>query len=74
MANDYVCKNCGFRGLPKRVVPGSLLAEIFLWCLFVAPGVIYTAQRLIHSYDGCPACKKPFMSPMGKKLLEGQQS
>ncbi len=73
-ANMPVCTNCGFQGKPKLYTKGNLLLEIFLWLIFLLPGIIYSIWRHASRYKGCPECGAanmiPATSPMTKKILE----
>jgi len=73
-AKEFVCKFCGFVGKPKKVTEGSFLVEIFLWLLFLLPGVIYSIWRMTTRKDVCPKCGKPDMIPVdtpeGQKLAK----
>jgi uncharacterized membrane protein YqaE (UPF0057 family) len=68
-----VCTQCGFVGKPLKIVQGSIVMEIFLWLLFLFPGLLYSLWRIASKYDGCPKCKAKNMipedSPMGRKLV-----
>lgn len=72
MAKQFVCTSCGFVGRPEKVWKGSFWVELFLWLLFIVPGLIYSIWRLTSKYDACPACKQPTMiptdTPTGQKL------
>ncbi len=70
----FICSNCGYTGNPKTQTRGNIFYEIFLWCLFLAPGVLYSIWRLSTKQQVCPKCKMPNMipadSPKGKELLQ----
>ncbi len=75
MAKQFVCTQCGHKGNYKRVTKGSIIIEIFLWLLFLLPGLFYSIWRLSSKQDVCPKCRNancmiPVDSPMAKKLLE----
>jgi len=68
-----ICAACGHLGQPKLHTKGTLLLEIFLWCLFIIPGLIYSIWR--HASRGyvCGACGSteiiPADSPRGRRLV-----
>jgi len=57
------CPNCGTVAKPKKVTKGSFLIEVFLWLLFIIPGVIYSLWRLTTKAEVCPKCGAPNMIP-----------
>jgi hypothetical protein len=72
-ASSYICKQCGHIGRPVNETPGNFLLEIFLWCLMILPGLLYTLWRVTNKTKACPSCKAsssmiPLDSPVGKKL------
>ena len=64
MAPSYYCKNCHYRGKPKTVTKGNFLLEVFLWLLFLMPGLIYSVWRFSTKYKACPNCGAPYMVPI----------
>jgi len=58
------CANCGTVAAPKSKTRGSFLVEVFLWLLFIVPGVIYSLWRLTTRAKVCPKCGAPNMLPM----------
>ena len=61
--SDLYCPNCGTVGRPKKVTRGSFLIELFLWLMFIVPGLIYSIWRLSTRASVCPACGAPNMIP-----------
>ena len=51
----WVCGCCGHTGVPKRVLKGSFLREVFLW-IWLIPGLLYTIWRMTHAYKVCEKC------------------
>lgn len=72
MEKRKVCTVCGGISVPKTIVKGSILIEIFLWLSFIFPGVLYSLWRMTTKSKGCKACGSLSMveldSPVGKKL------
>jgi len=70
-----VCVNCGTTGKTRRIVPGSFVIELVLWCCFFVPGLIYSLWRLSSAKKGCSACGStnlvPIDSPAGRRLNTG---
>lgn len=70
---EYVCRNCGYIGKPKKMTKGSMLMELVLWLLLLVPGIIYSVWRMTTRYEACPKCGSanmiPTDSPEGQKLI-----
>ena len=69
----HICAKCGKQGTPTSTIKGNIILEIFLWLMFLLPGIIYTLWRLsTRKYSVCPSCSAqemlPLDSPMGRKL------
>jgi hypothetical protein len=64
MFKEMYCVNCGTRGRPKTITKGSIIIEVFLWLMFLLPGLIYSIWRHASRYKGCPKCKAPNMIPL----------
>ena len=67
-----ICKECGTVGNPTTITKGSIIIELFLWMLFLVPGVLYSLWRLTTRCKACPQCSGemiPMNSPMGQKLM-----
>ncbi len=64
MREPFYCPTCGTVAYPKSFTPGSFLLELLLWCMFILPGVLYTAWRIAgRTRTQCPRCKTPGMIP-----------
>lgn len=63
MSKEMYCPNCGTVAKPKKVVRGWFLMEVFLWLLFILPGVLYSLWRLTTKVPTCPKCGAPNMIP-----------
>jgi len=73
MAKEMLCTNCGYKGKPKKIMPGSPAIELILWLCFIIPGLIYSAWRGHRRYKGCPKCRKemiPLDTPIAEKMLK----
>lgn len=74
IVKSYVCRDCGEVDNPKKLAKGSMLVELFLWLMFIFPGMIYSVWRLSSKYDACRSCGSSRIvkasSPIGKKLIE----
>lgn len=55
----YVCMECGCQRDPIDVKRGLLVIEIFLWLLYILPGVIYSIWRRVRTQQVCPKCLNP---------------
>ncbi|PIS09698.1 hypothetical protein COT75_00685 [Candidatus Beckwithbacteria bacterium CG10_big_fil_rev_8_21_14_0_10_34_10] len=73
---QYVCRNCGYIGVPKKVTPGSIIIELGLWIIMILPGVIYSIWRSANKKTVCKQCKSediiPINTPKGQELLKLQ--
>lgn len=67
-----ICTTRGYVGHSEQTIKGSLGVEIFLWLIFLLPGIIYSIYRSSTKMDACPKCKNPTMipvtTPIGEKL------
>lgn len=68
-----ICKRCRTTfEKPKRYMAGSFLTELFLWLLFIVPGLIYSIWRLTTKAKVCPSCESveiiPLETPEGRRL------
>lgn len=68
-----LCVNCGHKGTPAKITPGTFGMEVLLWLIFLVPGVIYSLWRLSAAFPGCPKCKAKNMipedSPIARKII-----
>jgi hypothetical protein len=55
----YVCMECGCQRDPIDVKRGLLAIEIFMWLLYIFPGVIYSIWRRVRKHQVCPNCRNP---------------
>jgi hypothetical protein len=72
-----VCKSCeSVVTHQKSITPGSFIIEVFLWLLFLIPGLIYSLWRVSTRYKGCPHCGSrdliPADSAAGQRILAAQ--
>lgn len=51
-----VCVVCRSEMRPKKITQGSFIVELFLWCMMILPGVLYTVWRLTSKVKLCPIC------------------
>lgn len=74
LLKKHVCKDCGTKKAPYIGRKGSLLLEIFLWFMFIIPGIIYTLWRFSNFQKTCPKCGSTSIvahdTPMGKKITQ----
>lgn len=70
MAGQMLCTNCGYQGQPERIIKGSVLVEIFLWLLFLLPGIIYSIWRCSTKAKVCPNCMAPNMIPLDSPVAQ----
>lgn len=72
--NTKVCTCCGSFGQPKKQAQGSILIELVLWCMFLAPGFIYSIWRMTSKRQVCRSCGSTELVPpnslMGQKILK----
>ena len=69
---EVVCATCYERGWPKTRTKGSFMLELFLWILFLLPGLIYSIWRLTSRHKACYSCGSaaivPPDSPRGQQI------
>ena len=74
MKTEKICTSCGTTGKPKTYTPGNIIVELFLWCLWIIPGVIYTLWRVTNRKKVCRCCGSedmiPLESPKGHQILK----
>lgn len=75
MKANKLCLKCGTVGTTKRFMKGSILIELFLWFLFIVPGLIYSIWRHSSVYQGCRKCGSseviPLDSPRARSIQSG---
>ena len=75
MKNILYCKACGHVGQAQKAIKGSFLMEIFLWLLFIIPGLLYSLWRLTTKARLCELCGSveiiPVESPIARSALGG---
>ena len=55
----YVCMECGCQQKPVDAKRGLLVIEIFMWLLYILPGVIYSIWRRVRTQQVCSKCRTP---------------
>ena len=55
----YVCMECGCQRDPINANRGLWVIEIFMWLLYILPGVIYSIWRRVRKQQVCPNCQYP---------------
>ena len=55
----YVCMECGCQRDPIDAKRGLLVIEIFMWLLYIIPGVIYSIWRRVRKQKVCSKCRNP---------------
>ena len=55
----YVCMDCGCQRDPINAKRGLLVIELFMWLLYILPGVIYSIWRRVRKQQVCPNCRYP---------------
>ena len=76
LQQPMVCTTCGSTVTHlRRTIKGSIWLELFCWCLFILPGIIYSIWRNTTRANVCPECGAaglvPLASPKGQELLAG---
>lgn len=68
------CKACGtVSARTVRVMPGSLLVELFLWAMLLLPGLVYSIWRHAASFQGCSNCKSRELIPADSPLAQAER-
>jgi hypothetical protein len=69
-----ICPVCGYKGKTILKLKGRSSIEVFLWILFIIPGLAYSIWRHTDHTYGCPNCISdkmvPICTPIGQKLSE----
>jgi len=55
----YLCLECGCQREPIMANRGMLIIELFMWLLYILPGVIYSIWRRVRKQEICPNCRTP---------------
>jgi hypothetical protein len=58
-AKKYVCMECGCQRDPIDANRGLWVVEIFMWLLYILPGVIYSIWRRVRKHQVCSKCRNP---------------
>jgi hypothetical protein len=56
---QYVCMECGCQRDPIDAKRGLLVIEVFMWLLYIVPGIIYSIWRRVRKHQVCPNCLNP---------------
>ncbi len=59
LSRKYICMECGCQSDPIDAKRGLLAIEIFMWLLYILPGVIYSIWRRVRKHQVCPKCRNP---------------
>lgn len=72
-SKKYVCMECGCQRDPVDAKRGLLVIEIFMWFLYILPGVIYSIWRRVRKQSVCPKCGNPSVvltsSPRAREMM-----
>lgn len=60
----YYCANCKNKVNGKKKTPGYFLLELFLWFLFIIPGLIYSIWRISNKKLVCEECGWPYLKKL----------
>jgi hypothetical protein len=70
--NEKFCTSCGVTGPGAENMKGSIVLEIFLWCLMILPGLLYSIWRHTTIGEVCASCGAPNLippdSPVARKM------
>ncbi len=58
-SRKYICMECGCQRDPVKAKRGLLVVEIFMWLLYIVPGVIYSIWRRVRKHEICSKCRMP---------------
>ena len=67
---SVVCLECRSEAKPRKRTPGSFILELFLWCLLIVPGLIYSLWRVSARIKVCRVCGSDRIIP--SNTLRGQ--
>ncbi len=71
---EYICKQCGHIGKPKREPQGNSKLEFYLWVILLFPGIFYSIWRRMRYFSHCTRCDSDMLlsidSLAGRALKE----
>lgn len=70
---EMFCTNCGYQGKPYKKFAGNGAMELFLYLLFIIPGLLYSHWRSSSATLACPNCDTkmiPLDSPIAQKFIK----
>lgn len=67
------CSACGHEGPSKQITKGSTGLELFLWLLFLLPGLLYSIWRHSSRANGCAACGSTSLIPPDSPMAVRQK-
>ncbi len=59
LSRKYLCMECGCQRDPIQAKRGFLVVELFMWLLYILPGVIYSIWRRVRTQQICSNCRTP---------------
>lgn len=68
----YLCRCCGFVGVPRKARRGNGALEFILWWFFLLPGLIYSIWRSGNYIKLCPTCDKSDLIPAFSQVAKAQ--
>ena len=71
LSRKYICMECGCQRDPIIAKRGFLVIEIFMWFLYILPGVIYSIWRRVRTQEVCPKCQTPSIVLMSSSRAMG---
>lgn len=58
------CRSCGTVDIPDTHTPGSPVLEVFLWLVFIVPGLVYSSWRSSSKRKVCHRCRSADVVPL----------
>lgn len=59
LTRKYLCMECGCQREPIIAKRGFLIIELFMWLMYILPGVIYSIWRRVRTQQVCTNCRTP---------------
>lgn len=59
LTRKYLCMECGCQRDPIIAKRGFLVIELFMWLMYILPGIIYSIWRRVRTQQVCSNCRTP---------------
>lgn len=74
MSKEFICRECLYVGLPKKVKRGSTRMELIMWLVLMIPGPFYSVWRMTGKKKQCSVCGSDMLADpdtaIGRRLMD----